>query len=56
MTTNAINFVVVLLFLDTSDGLTKNLKQNTIQCLDKLKVLYQIGQTSCKTRSSQNLL
>ena len=55
VTTNTINFVAVLLFLDTIDQLNKILKQNIIQCLDKLKVLYQIGQTSWKTSSSQNL-
>ena len=51
---NSVNFFVSL-FLDTSDQLTKISIQNIIQCLDKLKVLYEIGKTSSKTISSQNL-
>ena len=46
VTTNTINFVAVLLSLCTCDQLTKVSKQNIKQCLDEVKVLYEIGQTS----------
>ena len=55
MRANTINFVVILLSLDTSDQLTNILNQNIIQCLDKLNSLCQIGQISRKTNTLQNL-
>ena len=56
LTTNTINFVAVLLSLDTPDQLTKISKQNNIQYLDKLKVLYQIGQLLEKLARHKTLL
>ena len=50
------SFVVVLLSLDTSYQFTKDSKQNIIQCLDKLKALYQICQLLGKLAHHKTLL